>query len=55
MHLKAIKVNKGVFLSIFSRKFDDQSTPNVHRFVSMLFYVGIHQVRILVFDNNYQT
>ena len=43
------------FLSLFSCKFDDQLNPNFHRFVSIcICWVGIHQVRITVFDN-YQT
>ena len=40
--------NKGVFLSFFSCNLDDKLSPNFHRFVA---YVGIHQVRILVFEN----
>ena len=43
------------FIHTSSCNRDDQSSPNFHRFVKYAYnYVGIHQVRILVFDK-YQT
>ncbi len=39
------------FLSLFSCNFNDQLSPNFHRFVILcIHWVEIHQVRILVFD-----
>ena len=37
-------------LLLLSCNFDNQLSPNYHRFVIYV-YVGIHQVRIMVFDN----
>ena len=50
-HLKNTILCKDVFLcSLFSWKFDDQLSPNFHRF-AIFAYVLINQVRILVVDN----
>ena len=40
-----------VFLSLFSCKFDDQLSLNVHRFVILCICWDISQVRRLIFDN----
>ena len=43
-------VQQWCFFPLLSCNFDDQLTPSFHEFV-ILNIVGIHQVRILVFDN----
>ena len=48
-HIWATRV---FLLSLFSSNFDDQSSPNFHRFIILCKYVEIHQVRMLVFDIN---
>ena len=40
------------FISLLPCIFDDQSSPNFHRFVNLCIHFGIHKIKTLVFGTN---